>query len=57
LTPKKRAKAFEDFARDFEQKIINGATMDGHKVTLAEFSVKMARRIRKPKLQANTVEK
>ena len=38
LTPKKREKAVEEFARDFEQKILSGAAMDGRKITLKEFA-------------------
>lgn len=38
LTPKKREKAVEEFARQFESQVKNGMAMDGRKVTLKEFA-------------------
>ena len=38
LTPHKRKKAVEDFAREFEAQIQSGMAMDGRKITLKEFS-------------------
>lgn len=38
LTPKKKQKAVEDFAREFEAQLKRGITMDGRKITLKEFS-------------------
>lgn len=57
LTPKKRAKAVEEFARDFEQKIKNGAAMDGRKVTLKEFADRWVLEYAEQKLQPATVKK
>lgn len=57
LTPKKREKAVEDFARDFEAKIKSGAAMDGRKVTLKEFSDRWLEEVAKQKLQPATVNK
>ena len=38
LTPKKRKKAAEEFARQFEAQVRNGMAMDGRKITLKEFT-------------------
>ena len=38
LTPKKRQKAVEEFARQFEAQVQNGMAMDGRKITLKEFT-------------------
>ena len=38
LTPKKRQKAVEEFALQFEANIKNGIAMDGRKTTLKEFT-------------------
>lgn len=57
LTPKKKEKAVEDFARDFEAKIKSGAAMDGRKVTLKEFSNRWLEEVAKQKLQPATVNK
>lgn len=56
LTPKKREKAVEDFARDFEQKIKNGAAMDGRKITLKEFADRWIVEYAEQKLQPATVK-
>lgn len=57
LTPKKRQKAVEDFARDFEAKVQNGLAMDGRKVTLQEFTDRWFEEYAAQKLQPGTVEK
>ena len=57
LTPKKRQKAVEDFARDFEAKIQNGMAMDGRKITLQEFADRWLTEYAAQKLQPGTVEK
>lgn len=55
LTPKKRQKAVEDFAHDFEQRIKNGAAMDGRKVTLKEFADRWIAEYAEQNLQPATV--
>lgn len=55
LTPKKREKAVEEFARDFEQKVKNGAAMDGRKVTLKEFADRWIAEYAAQNLQPATV--
>ena len=57
LTPKKRQKAVEDFARKFEEDVKNGIAMDGRKITLKDFSDRWLREYAPQKLQAGTVEK
>lgn len=57
LTPKKRQKAVEEFAREFEAKIQNGAAMDGRKITLKEFADRWIAEVAEPKLQPGTVTK
>lgn len=57
LTPKKRQKAVEEFARDFESKVLNGLAMDGRKVTLKEFTDRWLEEYASQKLQPGTVEK
>ena len=57
LTPKKKQKAVEEFAREFEAKVLNGITMDGRKVTLKEFSDRWFEEYGPQKLQAGTIEK
>lgn len=57
LTPKKRQKAVEEFARQFEANIKNGIAMDGRKVTLKEFTDRWFREYAPQKLQPGTVEK
>lgn len=37
LTPKKKQKAVEAFAVEFEQRCKNGLSLDGRKITLQEF--------------------
>ncbi|MBP3479414.1 MAG: site-specific integrase, partial [Oscillospiraceae bacterium] len=55
LTPKKKEKAVEDFARDFEQKVRGGAAMDGRKVTLKESADRWILEYAAQKLQPATV--
>ena len=57
LTPKKREKAVEEFAREFEARIRNGAAMDGRKITLKEFADRWLDEYAKQKLQPGTVTK
>ena len=57
LTPKKRQKAVEEFARQFEANIKNGIAMDGRKITLKEFTDRWFREYAPQKLQPGTVEK
>ena len=57
LTPKKRQKAVEEFARQFESDVKNGIAMDGRKITLKEFTDRWLREYAPQKLQAGTVEK
>ena len=57
LTPKKRQKAVEDFAREFEAKVRNGMAMDGRKITLKEFADRWLEEYAAQKLQPGTVEK
>ena len=51
LTPKKRQKAVEEFARQFEADIKNGIAMDGRKITLKEFTDRWLREYASQKLQ------
>ena len=57
LTPKKREKAVDEFARAFEAKVKSGAAMDGRKVTLKEFSERWVEEVAKQRLQPGTVQK
>lgn len=57
LTPKKRQKAVEEFARRFEDQVKNGLAMDGRKITLKEFSDRWLTEYAPQKLQPGTVEK
>lgn len=57
LTPKKREKAVEEFARKFEAQVLNGMAMDGRKITLKEFSDRWLEEYAAQKLQAGTVER
>lgn len=57
LTPKKRQKAVEEFAAEFERKVQNGYAMDGRKTTLKEFSDRWFAEYAPQKLQAGTIEK
>jgi hypothetical protein len=57
LTPKKRQKAVEEFARQFEADIKNGIAMDGRKISLKEFTDRWLGEYASQKLQPGTVEK
>lgn len=57
LTPKKRQKAIEEFARQFEAQVKNGMAMDGRKITLKEFTDRWFEEYAAQKLQPGTVEK
>lgn len=57
LTPKKKQKAVEEFARQFEANIKNGIAMDGRKITLKEFTDRWIIEYASQKLQPGTVEK
>lgn len=57
LTPKKRQKAVEEFARQFEADVKNGIAMDGRKITLKEFADRWLEEYAAQKLQPGTVEK
>lgn len=57
LTPKKKQKAVEEFARQFEANIKNGIAMDGRKVTLKDFTDRWITEYAAQKLQPGTVEK
>lgn len=57
LTPKKREKAVEEFARQFEAQVQNGMAMDGRKITLKEFSDRWLLEYAEQKLQPATVTK
>ena len=57
LTPKKRQKAVEEFARQFEAQVRNGMAMDGRKITLKEFTDRWFEEYAAQKLQPGTIEK
>ena len=57
LTPKKRRKTVEEFARKFETDIKNGIALDGRKITLKEFVDRWLSEYAFQKLQPGTVEK
>ena len=57
LTPKKRQKAVEEFARQFEAQVQNGMAMDGRKITLKEFTDRWFSEYAPQKLQPGTIEK
>lgn len=57
LTPKKREKAVQDFAHEFEAKVQNGLVLDGRKTTLKEFTDRWITEYAAQKLQPGTVEK
>lgn len=57
LTPKRRQKAVEEFARKFENQVKNGMAMDGRKITLKEFTDRWIEEYASQKLQPGTVEK
>lgn len=57
LTPKKRQKAVEEYARQFEADVKNGIAMDGRKISLKEFTDRWLTEYATQKLQPGTVEK
>lgn len=57
LTPKKREKAVEEFARQFEEQVKNGVALDGRKITLKDFTERWVNEYASQKLQPGTVEK
>lgn len=57
LTPKKRQKAVEEFARQFEEQVKNGVALDGRKITLKDFTERWVNEYASQKLQPGTVEK
>lgn len=56
LTPKQQEKALQAFVFDFEQKIKNGAALDGHKITLQQFYYKWLNEYAKISLEPTTTE-
>lgn len=57
LTPKKRKKAAEEFARKFEEQLKNGECVSAEKTTLAEFVDRWLEEYASQKLQPGTVER
>ncbi|MBR2132561.1 MAG: site-specific integrase [Oscillospiraceae bacterium] len=57
LSPKKREKAVQAFAQQFESRVKNGFSMDGRKITLKEFSDRWIKEYAKINLQPGTVTK
>lgn len=57
LTQKKRQKAVEEFAADFERQVRNGIVMEGRKTTLKEFADVWFEEYAPQKLQGGTIEK
>lgn len=57
LTPKKRQKAVEEFARQFEEQVKNGVALDGRKITLKDFTERWVNEYASQKLQPGTIEK
>ena len=57
LTPKKREKAVQEFAQQFETKVKNGLFMSGNKITLQEFSERWISEYAKINLAPGTVAK
>lgn len=56
LTPKKKQKAVEEFARKFEEQVKNGTALDGRKIALKEFTDRWLAEYATQKLQPKTVE-
>ena len=54
LTPKKKEKAVQDFAHDFEQKVLYGVAMDGRKITLKDFTERWLRDYAAQELEGRT---
>lgn len=57
LTPRKRQRAAEEYARQFEDQVRNGLAMDGRKITLKEFTDRWFEEYAAQKLQPGTIEK
>lgn len=57
LTPKKRQKAVEVFAVEFEQKCRNGKLLDGEKITLKDFIERWRSEKAEQELQPGTLDK
>lgn len=57
LTPKKREKAIQEFAQQFETKVKNSLIMSGNKITLQEFSERWISEYAKINLAPGTVAK
>ncbi len=57
LTPKRREKAVQEFAQQFETKVRNGSIMSGNKITLKEFSERWIEEYAKINLAPGTVTK
>ena len=57
LTPKKRQKAVEVFAVEFEQKCRNGKLLDGEKITLKDFIERWRSERAEQELQPGTLDK
>lgn len=56
LTPKQQEKALQAFVFDFEQKVKNGAALDGRKITLQQFYYKWLNEYAKISLEPTTTE-
>ena len=56
LTPKKREKAVQEFAADFERRVKNGQVLEGSKTTLKEFADRWFLEYAPQNLQPGTVE-
>ena len=56
LTPKQQEKALQAFVFDFEQRVKNGAALDGHKITLQQFYYKWLNEYAKISLEPTTAE-
>ena len=56
LTPRKRQKAAEEFARKFEEKILNGGSVTAEKTTLKEFTDRWLEEYAPQNLQPGTIE-
>ena len=56
LTPKKKQKAVEEFARKFEEEVRNGISQDGRRTSLKEFADRWLAEYAPQKLQPRTVE-
>jgi len=57
LTPKKREKAVQEFAQQFETQVRNGASLSGRKITLKDFANRWVDEYGKVNLQPGTLTK